>query len=146
MTIPPLSFKVISQEDVDRENAETPKLLENAVGDNFIFCQMKLGCVTPRSEAEKKRWLSDTKKIQQLERDWTEIKGLKDLVSKEDFVNRIDTLIKNLTIFRDARKSLFEETPLLVLLEIQIILAGFMNCRQSIRSSKQPLNSKRARK
>jgi hypothetical protein len=113
MTIPPLSFKVISQEEVDRENAETPKLLENAVGDNFRFCQMKLGCVTPRSEAEKKRWLSDTKKIQQLERDWTEIKSLKDLVAKEDFVDRIDTLIRNLTIFRDARKSLFEETPII---------------------------------
>lgn len=109
MTIPPLSFKVISADDTERENAETPKLLANTVDDHFRFCQMKLGCVTIRTPKEKIRWLADTKTIHDLERDWIEISGLRDSIAKEEFTVRIDALIRNLIAFRDARKNLFDE-------------------------------------
>ena len=112
MTIPRLTLNMLSHEDSDRENAETPKL-ERAVDNHFRFCLMKVGCITPRSELEKKRWTSDTKKMEQMKSEWNAIKESKGLITKEILDARVDSLVQNLNKFLLERSQLFRETPVI---------------------------------
>ncbi|NDD59076.1 MAG: hypothetical protein EBZ47_07510 [Chlamydiae bacterium] len=112
MTIPRLTLNLLPQEDSDRENAETPKL-ERAVDNHFRFCLMKVGCTTPRSDLEKKRWTSDTQKIEQMKIEWNAIKETKGLITKEILDARVDVLVQNLNKFLLERAQLFRETPVI---------------------------------
>ena len=112
MTIPRLTLNLLPQEDSDRENAETPKL-ERAVDNHFRFCLMKVGCTTPRSDLEKKRWTSDTQKIEQMKIEWNAIKETKGLIAKEILDARVDVLVQNLNKFLLERAQLFREIPVI---------------------------------